>query len=206
MSDWESQGDVSPPSRQLTIWAILGIAVVGLIVLTSFRLALGSAPPANASHTLPPEPEPELLLPSEPDEDYFPCSDCHEDEPTDRTVRELEDEHDDLELAHGDLWCLHCHEADDRDLLHLADGRAVDFEVSWRLCTQCHGEKLADWRAGVHGKRVGHWWGPKQYATCVSCHRPHTPRFAPIEARQPPIPPDRIGLSGASSPPEETDE
>jgi hypothetical protein len=105
----------------------------------------------------------------------------------------LEDEHDELELAHGDLWCLHCHEANDRDQLHLADGVAVGFDESWRLCTQCHGAKLDDWRAGVHGKRVGHWWGPKQYATCVSCHRPHEPRFAPIEARPPPLRPGPRG-------------
>lgn len=205
MPDWEGHRGDSPSSGQLAIWTILGVALVGLIVLSSFRLALGSAPPAYASRRLPPEPEPELLLPSEPDEDYFPCSDCHEDEPTDRTVRALEDEHDDLELAHGDLWCLHCHEADDRDSLHLADDRAVDFEASWRLCTQCHGEKLDDWRAGVHGKRVGHWWGPKQYTTCVSCHAPHSPRFAPIEARPPPVPPDQIAQRLAS-PPKDADE
>jgi hypothetical protein len=176
------------------MWVALGCVFAGLVVFQALYFSLGpQTGPAYAKRTLPPEPPPELLASPEPDPDYFPCSDCHEDEPTDRTVRPLEDEHDELELAHGDLWCLHCHEANDRDQLHLADGVAVGFDESWRLCTQCHGAKLDDWRAGVHGKRVGHWWGPKQYATCVSCHRPHEPRFAPIEARPPPLRPGPRG-------------
>jgi hypothetical protein len=182
--------------RQLAAWTVLGGVLVAVLIVVSVRCAAGppGPPPAafRASRSLPPEPEPVLIAADEPDSDYYPCSDCHEDEPTDRMVRTLEYEHEDLELAHGDLWCLHCHEADDRDVLHLADEKTVDYGESWRLCTQCHGEKLADWRAGVHGKREGHWWGPKQYRTCVSCHRPHTPAFAPLEPEPPPLPPGRI--------------
>ena len=131
------------------MWVALGCVFAGLVVFQALYFSLGpQTGPAYATRTLPPEPPPELLASPEPDPDYFPCSDCHEGEPTDRTVRALEDEHDELELAHGDLWCLHCHEANDRDQLHLADGIAVGFDESWRLCTQCHGAKLDDWRAG----------------------------------------------------------
>jgi hypothetical protein len=133
-------------------------------------------------------------------DDYFPCSDCHEDEPTDRTVRELEDEHEDLVLAHGkEFWCLHCHDVDQRDRLHLADETPVEFEESWRLCTQCHGKKLADWRAGVHGKRTGHWWGPKEFRNCVACHDPHSPLFKPLTPEPPPRRPEAITLVGRSA-------
>lgn len=196
-----------PEPYELATWLVLGAAVMGVLGLFSVRSSLGpEGARAYASRSLPPEPDP-VLRPAPPvDEEYFPCTDCHEDEPTDRTVRQLEDEHEDLELAHGDLWCLHCHDADRRDRLHLADGQRVDFEASWKLCTQCHGKKLADWRAGVHGKRLGHWWGPKQYWTCVECHRPHTPRFEPIEPKPPPRRPAQIVLGAPHAPPEDADE
>jgi hypothetical protein len=185
--------DVSSPS--LLAFLIAGATIAGAGALLSMQCA---ADPeytrAYPSRSLPAEPEQRILAAAGPDDDYYPCSDCHEDEPTNRKVRELEDDHEDIALAHGDLWCLHCHDADDRDRLHLADERKVAFVDSWRLCVQCHGHKQEDWRAGVHGKRVGHWWGEKDVWTCVSCHRPHAPRFQPIEPEPPPLPPQRITL------------
>lgn len=184
-----------PPPHQLATWTVLGLAVVLVLGLFSMRCELGpETARAYPSRTLPPEPEPVLLPPPPPSEDYFPCSDCHFDEPTDRTVRVLADDHEDQELAHGDLWCLHCHDAEQRDMLHLADETRVGFEESWRLCTQCHPKKLADWRAGVHGRRTGHWWGAKEYRTCVVCHNPHLPRFEQLEPEPPPKRPEQIAL------------
>ena len=37
----------------------------------------------------------------------------------------------------------------------------MSFAESYVLCGQCHGEKLRDWRAGVHGRRTGQWNGHK---------------------------------------------
>jgi hypothetical protein len=123
----------------------------------------------------------------------FPCTDCHveADLPTNRTRRVLVDAHDDILLTHDEeqRWCLDCHDADNRDRLHLASGEPVGFEESYRLCGQCHGEKYRDWRVGVHGRRVGQWNGAKEYLLCVHCHSPHQPRFkalAPKPAPQPP--------------------
>lgn len=181
------------PSSGLVTWAVLGLATVLVLGLFAIRCELQpDIARAYPSRTLPPEPEPELLAPEPLDEEYFPCSDCHEDEPTNRTVRQLEEDHDDLVLRHGDNWCLHCHEADDRDFLHLSDGTQIEFADSWRLCGQCHGKKLAEWKVGVHGKRTGHWWGAKQVKPCVSCHNPHAPHFQPLEPKPPPVPPDEI--------------
>jgi len=185
-------GNESRSERALraSTWFVLGSAV--LLVLGAFALRCSPAEGrAYPIRTLPPEPPPTLLAAPTSDEfdDYFPCSDCHEDEETNRRPRELVDEHEDHELHHGGLWCLACHDADDRDQLHLADTVLVPFEDSWRLCTQCHGDKLADWRAGVHGKRTGHWWGPKDYRTCVGCHDPHTPHFRPLKPEPPPVRP-----------------
>lgn len=124
----------------------------------------------------------------------FPCSDCHDPEiPVNTRRRELTTAHAEIELRHDEehRWCLDCHDPGNRDMLHLAGGELVPFEESYRLCGQCHGDKYRDWRAGVHGRRTGHWDGEKSYLLCVHCHDSHAPRFAPLEPLAPPLPPRR---------------
>ena len=185
--------DYVPPPYQLATWLVLGGALIGVLGLFSLRTELSPdrsrAYPARA---LAPDIAPVLLPTPEMESGYFPCSDCHEDEILNPTERILEDDHEDLELRHGKLWCMHCHDLDQRDLLHLADQTPVEFDDSWQLCTQCHAKKLQDWRAGVHGKRTGHWSGPKEYRTCVVCHDPHSPRFKPMRPEPPPRRPEAI--------------
>lgn len=120
----------------------------------------------------------------------YPCSMCHEAMPADPTRRQLAF-HTEILLLHDEenRWCLDCHDAEDRDALHLASGEPVSFEESYRLCGQCHGEKYRDWRAGVHGRRTGDWNGHKTYLLCAHCHNPHQPRFNPIHPEPAPIPP-----------------
>jgi len=117
-------------------------------------------------------------------DETFPCSDCHDPEliPVNRERRAMELAHVEIELRHAesDRWCLDCHDAEDRDQLHLASGELVPFEESYRLCGQCHGDKLRDWRIGVHGRRTGSWNGEKSYLLCVHCHDSHDPAFRPI--------------------------
>jgi hypothetical protein len=126
-------------------------------------------------------------------EGIFPCSSCHATLPVNRVRRELEAMHGEIVLKHDEQhrWCLDCHDAANRDVLHLAGGEAVPFDESYRLCGQCHGEKLRDWRAGVHGRRVGEWNGRKSYLLCAHCHNPHQPRFKPIAPRPAPARPSR---------------
>lgn len=155
----------------------------------------GGAPAAKAV------PVPALLkveVPPPPfSEGVFPCTDCHDNKElkANRTRRELQDAHDDIILKHDaeHRWCLDCHDADNRDRLHLASGQPVSFEESYQLCGQCHGEKYRDWRAGVHGRRSGHWNGEKTYLLCVHCHSPHQPRFKPIAPKPAPFRPVRPG-------------
>ena len=124
-------------------------------------------------------------------EGVFPCTDCHTapDLPPNRTRRVLVDAHDDIVLKHDEQhrWCLDCHDANDRDQLHLASGDLVPFAQSYTLCGQCHGEKTRDWRAGVHGRRTGSWNGRKEYLLCVHCHDPHAPRFKSIAPEPAPL-------------------
>ncbi|NOS36017.1 MAG: hypothetical protein GQ522_05215 [Deltaproteobacteria bacterium] len=55
-----------------------------------------------------------------------------------------------------------------------------------RLCGKCHGQIYGDWRAGIHGKRIGNWTkgGKKRWWICTECHNPHSvqiKRFQPIK-------------------------
>ncbi len=186
--------DGDDPSRvgarvQVLTWTVIGSAVV--LVLTLFSVQGPHGEEGSRSdypkRSVAAEPAPVLKASRPLGDDYWPCSGCHDgSEPVNRERRTLEDDHDDLKLAHGDLWCLQCHDADQRDRLRLADGAGVEFTESWRLCTQCHGTKLRDWQTGVHGKRTGHWNGPKEYWTCVECHDPHSPVFKPLAPKPPP--------------------
>lgn len=174
-----------------------------LIVLAAFAAA--ASPPAPASQpaaTAPPKGHEEHLeVPPPPfTEGIFPCSGCHASMTPNRTRRTLTDFHTDIVLAHDaeHRWCLDCHDADDRDVLHLASGEKVPFEESYRLCGQCHGEKLRDWRAGVHGRRTGEWNGRKKYLLCANCHNPHRPRFEPLAPKPAPVRPSRPGRQNAA--------
>ena len=128
------------------------------------------------------------------DPDIFPCSQCHNaDMPPNPQRRKLTEMHEDIVLRHDEehRWCLDCHDAQNRDRLHLANGTLIPFEQSYKLCGQCHGDKYRDWRAGVHGRRTGMWNGKKQYLLCVHCHYSHEPKFKGIKPLAPPIPPGR---------------
>jgi hypothetical protein len=118
-------------------------------------------------------------------EGIFPCSGCHDGKEKVNTARRELGFHDEQQsvFAHDaeHRWCLDCHDAQRRDQLHLTNGDLVPFTESYRLCGQCHGDKLRDWRAGIHGKRIGSWSGAKTYFLCVNCHNPHTPLFKGVK-------------------------
>ena len=145
----------------------------------------------------PPAAQEGLQVPKPPfSEGIFPCSSCHDGKSMKPNLkrRELTDMHTDIALNHGPAsrWCLDCHDPVDRDRLRLASGERISFEVSYQLCGQCHGDKFRDWRVGVHGKRTGHWNGPKDYLLCVNCHNPHSPRFKALKPLAPPAHPEQI--------------
>jgi hypothetical protein len=161
------------PSKHRGAWA----AAVAAAIATS---AAAATPVAHAA------PKHELLVEAKPppfSEGIYPCSDCHATQ-KDRARRELEFHDEQQSVFDHDAehrWCLDCHDYDDRDVLRLASGDTVPFTESYRLCGQCHGDKYRDWRAGVHGKRVGRWDGAKTYFLCVNCHNPHSPGFKGVQ-------------------------
>lgn len=126
-------------------------------------------------------------------EGIFPCSQCHQGMPVNRTPRKLEQFHQDIKLKHmPGGWCFDCHNPTNRDKFRLANGTLVGFEESYKVCGQCHGTVLRDWKLGIHGKRTGMWNAEKQYLLCVHCHYPHQPKFKPLEPMPPPVKPSDI--------------
>jgi hypothetical protein len=182
------------PDRRRLLRAVL-LAGLGMAASATGGHPLPQTGPAQARQK---PAEERLDVPPPPFSDgLFPCTTCHGSMPANRTRRVLE-VHTDIVLKHDQehRWCLDCHDAENRDWLHLASGERVPFNESYRLCGQCHGEKLRDWRAGVHGRRTGNWNGAKGYLLCAHCHNPHQPRFAPIEPKPAPIRPSRGPNSG----------
>ncbi len=99
-------------------------------------------------------------------------------------------------LMHGgaNLWCLDCHNADNRDYLRKLNGELLDFNQSHVLCGQCHGPILADWDIGLHGRTSGYWNleldsdDVSVRLLCVECHIPHAPRFRSQQPMAGPVP------------------
>jgi len=147
-----------------------------------------------------------FVKPREPHLMYFNmgpdgCKTCHDGKtvpvPKDKKPRLLAMHQDivenSMDLQHGrqKLWCLDCHSATNRNKLNDRRGNEISFNQPQRLCGDCHGELIIDWRAGIHGKRIGDWavGGKKRWWVCTECHNPHTVqtrRFNPLTPEPPP--------------------
>ncbi|MHC5078273.1 MAG: hypothetical protein ACYTHN_04605 [Planctomycetota bacterium] len=215
MDDPGREDSLTPPVRHVYVMLALycGIFLVLLIVqLVSFSLPSRAETP-SAPH--PPSAFPAIFenphlqgleafprggegarhvfdVPPPPfSEDMFPCTECHDegDEDVNPKPRVLDDPHETIVLEHGEKqsWCYTCHHTVERDHLRLADGTPVPYTESFRLCGQCHGTVYRDWKAGIHGRRMGMWDGHKRYLLCAHCHDPHSPRFKPLKPLPPPV-------------------
>ena len=164
----------------------------GVVFTLSAEDEKSSAPPEVRERTKHPIP---TKFVEKPELEYYPCSDCHASaSDINPRKRELVDEHDTIKLKHAEeeRWCLDCHDQNKRDFFRRSNGELVSFDVSFKLCGQCHGTIYRDWKAGIHGKRTGMWNGEKTYHQCVNCHNPHSPRFKPIKPEPPPLRPMEI--------------
>jgi hypothetical protein len=122
----------------------------------------------------------------------YPCSGCHADRVPRPEKHKLEQFHvvRNSEFSHGNdaFWCYQCHSLKNIDHLVTATGEEVSFDEAWRICTSCHGDKLEDWKKGIHGLILGNWNGVKYKKSCPSCHNPHDPRYPSIEPERMPAP------------------
>mgnify|MGYP003674176554 CR=1 FL=1 len=195
------------------------LAWLALVVLaTGFSMAIvwaqkggGAAATPPAEEATSPAPHPVVIKPgpSTPQMDTglrdssgaairVACSTCHSTTTPNvqrNTAADLFQAHRGLNYQHGALTCLSCHNAQNYDTLHLADGREVQFPDVMTLCAQCHGTQKRDFDHGSHGGMNGHWdltKGGRVRNNCVNCHDPHHPAFPLV---QPVLPPrDRISV------------
>lgn len=118
------------------------------------------------------------------------CASCHAEHakaPYAKTTSDLKEFHVGKAFAHGQLVCGACHDLQDRERLHLADGTPLALSEVQQLCGQCHGMQARDYAHGAHGGMNGYWdlrKGPRTRNSCVDCHNPHTPKYpsyAPVQ-------------------------
>ncbi|MGB7345550.1 MAG: hypothetical protein WBD20_15155 [Pirellulaceae bacterium] len=111
------------------------------------------------------------------------CSTCHsvrDPDYTTKTPADLDQFHQNMQIAHGTLTCYSCHNPDDADALRLADSTSVAYPDVMTLCAQCHGPQARDYAHGAHGGMTGYWdlkRGPRTRNNCIDCHDPHVPKF-----------------------------
>lgn len=117
----------------------------------------------------------------------FTCHSARESSPHTYQSADLDEFHQGLKMAHGQLTCISCHDAKDGySSLKLADGRTLAYSESMTLCAQCHGPQYGDYQHGAHGGMTGHWdltRGGRERNHCLHCHDPHSPQypqFAPV--------------------------
>lgn len=137
---------------------------------------------------------PEISVVPRKDELFFyPCDQCHAAMEANPEIRTLDTPHH-AEIAHGRgrIWCLSCHDLENRNYLTTLLNERVDFDEAHYVCGGCHSNQHKDWVFGAHGKRVADWQGERTQYNCTHCHDSHDPM---IEERAPePAPRVRSGL------------
>jgi len=116
----------------------------------------------------------------------YKCTECHT-----KSIAELKGSksgkkaHWDISLKHANehtMNCVTCHDDKNMDNLTSLTHTSIDFNKSYKVCSQCHSKQFNDWKGGAHGKRLKSWASPRLSNTCVNCHNPHKPSF---ESRYP---------------------
>jgi len=132
-------------------------------------------------------------VPRKDDLFFYPCTQCHAAMEPNPEIRPLNAIHDsDLEHGRGRIWCLSCHDLENRDYLRTLLAELVDFDEAHLVCGGCHANRHKDWYFGAHGKRIGNLQGDRTLYNCTHCHDAHSPA---IKDRAPkPAPPVRAGL------------
>lgn len=137
---------------------------------------------------------PEVLVVPRKDELFFyPCDQCHASMEANPEIRQLDTvHHAEIEHGRGRIWCLSCHDLEDRNYLTTLLNERVDFDEAYVVCGGCHANRQKDWMFGAHTKRVDNWSGDRTQYSCTHCHDAHNPA---IESRAPePAPRARAGL------------
>ena len=129
----------------------------------------------------------------------YSCMECHKVIEAKWHRHPAAVEHEHIRLEHGEnRFCLNCHHATNRNVFSDYDGSEIPESDVVRLCSKCHGTVYRDWRAGIHGRRNGHWdiaVGSRSQLVCIQCHDPHAPKFPSMKPLAPPPYPARAAYA-----------
>ncbi len=110
----------------------------------------------------------------------YACIECHSKPLNEMKGVDSQKAHWDIKINHAALEtmdCATCHNPDNMNNLKSLTGKDIDYNLSYKLCAQCHSRQFEDWKGGAHGKKVAGWAPPRASMTCVNCHNPHNPGF-----------------------------
>lgn len=110
----------------------------------------------------------------------YACIECHSKPLNQMKGTDGQKAHWDIKIQHAAIEtmnCATCHNPENMNNLNSLTGQDIDFNLSYKLCAQCHNSQFEDWKGGAHGKKVAGWAPPRASMTCVNCHNPHNPSF-----------------------------
>jgi predicted CXXCH cytochrome family protein len=110
----------------------------------------------------------------------YACIECHSKPLNEMKGVDGQKAHWDIKISHAaieTMECATCHNPDNMNNLKSLTGKDIDYNLSYKLCAQCHSKQFEDWKGGAHGKKVAGWAPPRASMTCVNCHNPHNPGF-----------------------------
>lgn len=110
----------------------------------------------------------------------YACIECHSKPLSEMRGVDGQKAHWDIKINHAAIEtmdCTTCHNPDNMNNLKSLTGKNIDYNLSYKLCAQCHSRQFEDWKGGAHGKKVAGWAPPRASMTCVNCHNPHNPGF-----------------------------
>ncbi|NVK51887.1 MAG: cytochrome C [Flavobacteriaceae bacterium] len=110
----------------------------------------------------------------------YACTECHTKPLQQMQSKDLKKAHWNIKINHANantMNCVTCHNSKNINHLTSLTGNNIDFNKSYKLCSQCHTKQYKDWLGGAHGKQIGGWAPPRASMTCVNCHNPHKPHF-----------------------------
>ncbi|MCL4435859.1 MAG: hypothetical protein M1503_01550 [Thaumarchaeota archaeon] len=102
-------------------------------------------------------------------------------------------------LGAGDQACLVCHDGFKMQP-HTLNGVLLTNVTVSNLCANCHRERYADWKIGVHGTHGLNYTSMSEGAapSCITCHNPHPPDLPDVQTLESPERPERSAVTLAA--------
>ncbi len=162
------------------------LIIISCLFFNTFLHAQEDTPATVSSQ----EELPNEIIKRTPKIEMYRCDECHDSEESfNSKIRPMakDKDHESITTFHPEkkddpnFWCNNCHASKNYNKLILQSEEKISFNESYRLCGQCHGPTLKDWKNNIHGKVVGGWLNNKKQHSCTSCHNAHDPKMKQVD-------------------------